>query len=117
MGKRFELRKDHSALKYPFEQPTLNAMKTRWLEFLSEYNFDINHMKGKENKVVGALSRRVHLMHATTFNIHQSDLKRRILNVFFTYHHYLQGKEILRKGDVKKKVKDYEMKEDGLLMH
>jgi hypothetical protein len=33
MGKRFELRIDHSGLKYLFEQPTLNARKTRWLEF------------------------------------------------------------------------------------
>jgi hypothetical protein len=52
MGKRFELRTDHSGLKYLFEQPTLNARKTRWLEFLSEYDFDIKHIKGKENKVV-----------------------------------------------------------------
>ena len=52
--KRFELRTYHSGLKYLFEQPTLNAKKTRWLEFLSEYNFDINHIKGKENKAVDA---------------------------------------------------------------
>jgi hypothetical protein len=36
MGKRFELRTNHSGLKYLFEQPTLNARQTRWLEFLSE---------------------------------------------------------------------------------
>jgi hypothetical protein len=29
-----------------------------------EYDFDINHVKGKENKVVDALSRRVHELHA-----------------------------------------------------
>jgi hypothetical protein len=77
MGKRFELRTNHSGLKYLFEQPTLNARQTRWLEFLSEYDFDIKHIKGKENKVVDALSRRVHLMHATIFSMHQSDLKRK----------------------------------------
>jgi hypothetical protein len=47
MGKRFELRTNHSGLKYIFEQPTLDAKKTRWLEFLSEYDFDIKHIKGK----------------------------------------------------------------------
>jgi hypothetical protein len=31
MGKRFELRIDHSGLKYLFEQPTLNGRQTRWL--------------------------------------------------------------------------------------
>jgi hypothetical protein len=52
IGKKFELRVDHIGLKYLFEQPTSNARKTRWLEFLSEYDFDIKHIKGKENKVV-----------------------------------------------------------------
>jgi hypothetical protein len=31
MRKKFELRTDHIGLKYLFEQPTLNARKTRWL--------------------------------------------------------------------------------------
>jgi hypothetical protein len=89
MGKKFELRTDHIGLKYLFEQPTLNARKTRWLEFLSEYDFDIKHIKGKENKVVDALSRRVHIMHATAVSMHQSDLKRRILDGLVTDQHYL----------------------------
>ena len=59
MKKNFELRKDHNGLKYLFDQPTLNARKSRWLEFLSEYEFYIKHIKGKENKVVDALSRRI----------------------------------------------------------
>jgi hypothetical protein len=44
-------------------------------EFLSEYDFDIKHIKGKENKVVDALSRRVHEMHATTISMCKYDLK------------------------------------------
>jgi hypothetical protein len=40
MGKKFELRIDHIGLKYLFEQSTLNARQTRWLEFLSEYDFN-----------------------------------------------------------------------------
>ena len=48
MGKRFEFRNYHSGMKYIFEQPTLNARKTRWMEFLSEYDFDIKHIKGKK---------------------------------------------------------------------
>jgi hypothetical protein len=87
MGKKFELRTNHIGLKYVFEQSTLNARKTRWLEFLSEYDFDIDHMKGKENTFANALSRRVHLMHATTVSMHQSDLKRRILDGLFTDQH------------------------------
>jgi hypothetical protein len=44
MGKRFALRTYHNGLKYLFGQPTLNAKQSRWLDFLSEYDFDIKHM-------------------------------------------------------------------------
>jgi hypothetical protein len=67
----------------------LNAKKTRWLEFLSEYDFDIKHIKVKENKVVDAISIRVNLMDATTISMHQLDSKRIILDVVVTYQHYL----------------------------
>jgi hypothetical protein len=79
MGKRFELRTDHNGLKYLFDQPNLNARQSRWLEFLSEYDFDIKHIKGKENKVVDAVNKRVHELHATTISMYQSDLKYKIL--------------------------------------
>jgi hypothetical protein len=85
MGNKFELRTDHSDLKYFFEQPTLNARQTRWQEFLSEYDFDINHIKGKENEFVDALSKRVHLMHAIAISMHSLDLKSVILDVFVSY--------------------------------
>jgi hypothetical protein len=81
MGKKFELRTDHNSLKYLFDQPTLNARQIRWLEFLCEYDFDIKHIKGKENKVVDALSRKVHKLHATTIIMYQTEMKDRILEV------------------------------------
>ena len=59
MRRKFELRTNHSNLKYLFDQPTLNARQTRWLEFLCEFDFEIKHIKGKENKVVDALSQRI----------------------------------------------------------
>ena len=36
----------------------LNARQARWAEELSSYNFVIVHIKGKENTVADALSRR-----------------------------------------------------------
>jgi hypothetical protein len=68
--------------------------------FLSEYDLDIKHIKGKDNKFVNALSRRVHLMHAIVVSMHQSDLKSRILDDLVTDQHYLQVKESLQQGDV-----------------
>ena len=79
MGKRFELRTDHNGLNYLFDQPNLNARQSRWLEFIREYNFDINHIKGKENKVVDALSMRVHELLVATISMYQTDVKRKIL--------------------------------------
>jgi hypothetical protein len=93
MGKKFELRTDHIGLKYIFEQLTLNARQTRCLEFLSEYDLDIKHVKGKENKFVDALSRRVYLIHYTVVSMHQSNLKSGILDGLVTDQHYLQVKE------------------------
>ena len=81
MGKRFELRIDHNGLNYLFDQPTLNARQSIWLEFLYEYDFDINHIKGKENKLADTLSRRVHELHATTISMYQTNLKGRISEV------------------------------------
>jgi hypothetical protein len=79
MGKRFEIRIYHNGLKYLFDQPTFNARQSRCLEFLFEYDFDIKHIKGKENKVVDALSKRVHELHATTISIYRTDIKGIIL--------------------------------------
>ena len=48
---------DNISLKYMFDQQNLNARKDRWLDFLSEYDFEIKHIKRKKNKVADALRR------------------------------------------------------------
>ena len=96
MGERFELRTDHDGLKYLFEQPNLNARQRRWIELLCEYDFDINHIKGKENKVVDALSRKIHVMHVAVINNSTSDLKDKIIEPIVTdeiYHHMKYGSQ------------------------
>jgi hypothetical protein len=79
MGRIFELRTDHNSLKYLFEQPTLNVRQSMWLEILCKYDFDINHIKGKENKVADALSKKVHELHPTTISMYRTHIKGRIL--------------------------------------
>jgi hypothetical protein len=79
MGIIFELRTNHNGLKYLFGQPTLNVRQRRWLEFFNGYDFDIKHIKGKENKVDDVLNMRVYEMHATTISLYKSDLKDIIL--------------------------------------
>jgi hypothetical protein len=100
MGKRFELRTDHNGLEYLFDQPTLNARQSRWLEFLSEYDFDTKHIKGKENIVADALNRRVHKLHATTISMYQSDLKDIIIEATKSNLQYMELVEKLQEGNL-----------------
>ena len=95
----------------------MNARQVRWLEFLSEYDFNINHIKGKENKVVDALNRRAHEMLSTTVSMYRSNLKDEILKVPNSDQHYLQVKELLQQGNLQPIYKYYELKDDGFLMY
>jgi hypothetical protein len=49
---------DHQSLKHLFTQRDLNVRQRQWSEFMSEYDFGISYIKGKENVVADALSRR-----------------------------------------------------------
>jgi hypothetical protein len=57
MGRKFLLLDDNNGVKFLFSQQDLNARKAIWIAFLSEFDFEERHIKGKENKVVDALSR------------------------------------------------------------
>jgi hypothetical protein len=100
MGKRFEIRTYLNSLKYLFDQSTLNARKSRWLEFLCEYDFDIKHIKGKENKVADVLSRRVHELHATTISMYQTDIKGIILEAANEDLQYMELVARLQQGNI-----------------
>jgi hypothetical protein len=78
MGKKFLLLMDNSDVKYLFSQPYLNARQARCLAFLSEFDFEVRHIKGKENKVADALSRRVHGLFEINVSREKSDLEQRI---------------------------------------
>jgi hypothetical protein len=117
IGRKFELRTYHYGLKHLFGQPTLNARKTRWSKFLSEYDFEIKHIKCKEKQLVDALTRRAHEVHATTINMYMIDMKDKIIVVANSYQHYLNIKETLQQRNFQQKINFYELKEDGFLMY
>jgi len=50
---------DHIGMSYLFGQPKLNVRKGRWFSTISEFEFAIKYIKGKENRVADALSRRI----------------------------------------------------------
>jgi hypothetical protein len=113
----FELRTEHNDLKYLFDQPNVNARKSRWLEFLCEYNFDINHIKGKDNKVVDALNRGVHELHATTISMYQTDIKGRISEAANVDLQYMELVANIQQGKMLHRVEDYKFEADGIILY
>jgi hypothetical protein len=69
---------DNSGVKFLFSQPDLNARQARWLAFLSEFDFEVRHIKGKENKVADALSRRTNGLFEISISREESDIEQNI---------------------------------------
>ena len=57
------------------------------MELLCEHEFYIKHIKGKENKIANALSRKIHVMHVTTISTSTTDLKDNTIEASVTYEH------------------------------
>lgn len=49
LGNKFLLLTDHNNLSNLFNQSSLDAWEARWTTFLSEFDFEMKHLKGKEN--------------------------------------------------------------------
>ena len=80
LGRRFELMSDQSGLRYLFDQPNPNTGKDRWLATLSEFDFEIGYIKGKENRVVDALSSRVQVNHISDVSSYGTYIQENILH-------------------------------------
>ena len=80
LGRKFVLVTDHCGLQYLFDQPKLNARQARWMALLSEFDFEIKHIKGKENKAVNALSISMKSIHLAAVSTCETDVKERVRN-------------------------------------
>ena len=63
------------------DQPNLNSRQARWLDFLSEYDFEIQQIKRKENKVADALSRNAKLNFTASISTYKIDLEEHLEDV------------------------------------
>ncbi|XP_027351223.1 uncharacterized protein LOC113862333 [Abrus precatorius] len=54
-GAQFDVYSDHKSLKYLFDQRELNMRQRRWVEFLKDYDFQLQYHPGKANVVADAL--------------------------------------------------------------
>jgi hypothetical protein len=80
LGRKFVLMTDHCGLRYLFYQPNLNSRQARWMALLSEFDFEIKHIKGKENRVSNALSRSMKTIHLAAVSTCETDVKERVRN-------------------------------------
>lgn len=71
---------EHSGLRYLFDQPNLNATQSRWLDILSEFEFEIRYIKGKENRVTDALNRRVQVNQISVVISYRTIFQEQILH-------------------------------------
>jgi hypothetical protein len=115
MGRKFLLLTDNSGVKYLFSQPDLNARQARWLAFLSEFDFEVRHIKGKENKVADALSRRVHGLFEINISRAESDLEQRIRMTGINDGNYTKVMEELQNSTANSEKPDLSIDKKGLL--
>jgi hypothetical protein len=78
LGRKLVLMMDHCGLRYLFDQPKLNARQARWMALLSKFDFEIKHIKGKENRVADALGRSMKMIHLAAVSTYEIDVKSRV---------------------------------------
>ena len=101
---------DNKGLKY------LNARQVRWLSFLSEYDFEIQHIKGKENKVVDALSRNAKLNFTTAISTYNSDLNEQLTEGIKLDEIYQKLQATTKEEPTESLIKGYSLNKDGFLL-
>lgn len=80
-GPQFDVFSDHKSLKYLFDQKELNMRQRRWMEFIKDYDFELQYHMGKANVVADVLSRKT--LHVSTMMVREMELieKLRDLNL------------------------------------
>jgi hypothetical protein len=108
---------DHCGLRYLFDQPKLNARQARWMALLSEFDFEIKHVKGKENKVVNALSRNMKMIHLAAVSTCETNVKERVRNAQETNTFFHIVTSYLEHEPTRIKYEGYQIIDGGLLTY
>jgi hypothetical protein len=75
LGRKFILMTNHYGLKYLFDQKMLNARQAMWMELISEFDFEIKHIRGKENNVADVLNRSVQTIYLVATSVGEFDIQ------------------------------------------
>jgi len=108
---------NNKGLKYLLDQPNLNARQARWLALLSEYDFEIQHIKGKENKVVDALSRNTRLNFATAISTYILDLDEQLKEGVKQDEIYQKLQAKAKENPTENLIKGYSLNEKEFLLY
>ena len=115
LGRKFLLLTDNTCVKNLFTQSRLNARQARWLAFLSEFDFEVKHIKGKENKVADALSRRTHVISRITSSEPKSDLLDRVKAASTQDSDYIELLSKIQNPEIKLDREAFKIDEKGFI--
>ena len=91
--------------------------QARWLAFLSEYDFEIKHIKGKENKVVDALSRNAITNFVVSIRSYKTELDNKLEKGIKLDKECQSLKEKVTQNVSENINTDYSLNEIGLILY
>ena len=87
------------------------------MALLSEFDFEIKHIKWKENRVADALSRSMRTIHLAAVSTYETDVKNRVKEVQETDSFIRNVTLYLQQETAGTKYESYQMTEGGLLTY
>jgi hypothetical protein len=84
---------------------------------LSEFDFEIKHIKGKGNRVVDSISRSIKLFHLAAVSASESGIKERVKIAQETYAFFKTVTSYLKQQPTGMKYEGYHMLKDDLLTY
>jgi hypothetical protein len=87
------------------------------MALLSKFDFEIKHIKGKENRVVDALSRSMKTIHLATVSTYETNVKERVRNAQKIYTFFQTVTSYLQQEPTGIKYGGYQMMEGGQLTY
>jgi hypothetical protein len=87
------------------------------MALLSEFDFEIKHVKGKENKVVNSLSRSMKTIHLVVVSTCETNVKERVRNAQETDTFFQTVTSYLEQEPTGIKYEGYQMIDGGLLTY
>jgi hypothetical protein len=88
-----------------------------WMDLLSEFDFEIKHMKGNENMVADALSISMKLVHLEVISSSESDIKERVKTAQETYAFFKSVTLYIKKEPRGIKYEGSQMLDDDLFTY